>query len=241
MLNAVGLQNVGVRVFVEEKLPVLRKYDTAVVANVFGYTVEDYAEVIRVLEGAEGLAAYELNISCPNVKKGGMQFGGDPAAVSEVVGVARRATEKRPLWVKLSPLVTDIGLIARAAVEAGADALTVANTYPAMAVDLRTRKSRLGNPTGGLSGPAIKPITLRLVWETVKAVRAPVIGLGGIETVEDVLEYVTVGATAVQVGTASFSDPKASERLARGLEEASLRHKVFSISEIRSKFAAEIG
>lgn len=241
MLNAVGLQNVGVRAFVEEKLPVLRKYDTTVVANVFGYTVEDYAEVIRVLEGAEGLAAYELNISCPNVKKGGMQFGGDPSAVSEVVGVARRAAAKRPLWVKLSPLVTDIGLFARAAVEAGADALTVANTYPAMAVDFRTRKSRLGNPTGGLSGPAIKPITLRLVWETVKAVRAPVIGLGGIETVEDVLEYVAVGATAVQVGTASFSDPKASERLARHLEEVSLQNKVFSISEIRSKFAAEIG
>jgi dihydroorotate dehydrogenase (NAD+) catalytic subunit len=239
MLNAVGLQNVGVRSFVEEKLPVLRKYDTAVIANVFGYAVEDYVEVIRVLEEAEGLKAYELNVSCPNVKKGGMQFGGDPNLVSEVVGTARRAAAKRPVWVKLSPLVTDIGLIARAAVEAGADALTVANTYPAMAVDFRTRKSKLGNPTGGLSGPAIKPITLRLVWETVKAVQVPVIGLGGIETVEDVLEYLTVGATAVQVGTASFSDPKASEKLARGLEEVSLRDKVFNISEIRSKFESE--
>jgi len=170
-----------------------------------------------------------------------MQFGGDPAAVSEVVGEARRAARARPLWVKLSPLVTDIGLIARAAVEAGADALTVANTYPAMAIDFRTRKSRLGNPTGGLSGPAIKPITLRLVWEAVKAVQVPVIGLGGIETVEDVLEYITVGATAVQVGTASFSDPKASERLAGGLARWGLQYKVFNINEIRSKFVGEIG
>jgi dihydroorotate dehydrogenase (NAD+) catalytic subunit len=241
MLNAVGLQNVGVKAFIKEKLPVLRKYDTAVVANVFGYAVEDYVEVIRALEESEGLAAYELNISCPNVKKGGIQFGVDPKGVSEVVGEARRAAVGRPLWVKLSPLVTDIGLIARAAVEAGADALTVANTYPAMAIDFRTRKSRLGNPTGGLSGPAIKPITLRLVWEVAKAVQVPVIGLGGIETVEDVLEYITVGATAVQVGTASFSDPKASEKLARGLEQLGLQYKVFNINEIRSKFTAEIG
>jgi dihydroorotate dehydrogenase (NAD+) catalytic subunit len=170
MLNAVGLQNVGVRAFAAEKLPVLRNFDTAVIANVFGYTIEDYVEVIRILEDAEGLAGYELNISCPNVKCGGMQFGSDPDLASEVVGAARKAASKRPLWVKLSPLVTDIGLIARAAEEAGANALTVANTYPAMAIDFRTGKSRLGNPTGGLSGPAIKPITLKLVWETRNAV-----------------------------------------------------------------------
>ena len=241
MLNAVGLQNVGVRAFVGEKLPVLRKIDTAIVANVFGYTLEDYVEVIRVLEDAEGLAGYELNISCPNVKKGGMQFGSDPTLVAEVVGAARRAAAKRPLWVKLSPLVTDIGLIARSAVEAGADALTVANTYPAMAVDSRTGKSRLGNLTGGLSGPAIKPITLRLVWEAVKAVKAPIIGLGGVETVEDVLDYVAVGASAVQVGTASFADPKASERLSAGLEQALLDVKVFSMSYLRAKFVVENG
>ena len=198
MLNAVGLQNIGVRAFVAEKLPVLRKYDTAVIANVFGYCVEDYLEVIRILEDAEGLAAYELNISCPNVKKGGMQFGGDPALVAEVVGAARKAAARRPLWVKLSPLVADIGLIAKAAESAGADALTVANTYPSMAIDPWSGKSRLGNQTGGLSGPSIKPITLRLVWETAKAVKSPIIGVGGIETVEDVLEYVAVGATAVQ-------------------------------------------
>src|SRR5467141_314387 len=241
MLNAVGLQNVGVRAFVAEKLPVLRKYDTAVLANVFGYRLEDYVEVIRILEDAEGLAGYELNTSCPNVKKGGMQFGNDPVQVAEVVSAARKAAIRRPLWVKLSPLVADIGLIGRAAESAGADALTVANTYPAMAVDARTLRSRLGNLTGGLSGPAIKPITLRLVWETMKAVRIPVIGLGGIETVEDVLEYLVVGASAVQVGTASFADPRASERLARALTNALVQVKASKIRDIQGKLAAEIG
>jgi dihydroorotate dehydrogenase (NAD+) catalytic subunit len=241
MLNAVGLQNVGVRAFVAEKLPLLRSFDTAVVANVFGYSVEDYAEVIRVLEDAEGVAAYELNISCPNVKKGGMQFGADPGMVSEVVGAARKAAARRPLWVKLSPLVADIGLIARAAEEAGADALTVANTYPAMAVDFRTRKSRLGSLTGGLSGPAIKPITLRLVWEARKAVRIPIIGLGGIETAGDALDYLAVGASAVQVGTASFADPRVSEELAEGLARLLFDTKTFTMNEIRDKFLAENG
>ena len=241
MLNAIGLQNVGVRAFVAEKLPVLRKYDTPVIANVFGYTLEDYVEVIRILEDAEGLAGYELNISCPNVKKGGMQFGCDPCLVSEVVGAARRAAAKRPLWVKLTPLVTDIGLIARSASEAGADALTVANTYPAMAIDFRTGKSRLGNPTGGLSGPAVKPITLKLVWEVRKAVEIPIIGLGGIERVEDVLDYLSVGASAVQVGTASFSDPTITQRLVNGLEDAVLQAKAFTIKEIMTNFSAEIG
>ena len=241
MLNAVGLQNVGVRAFVIEKLPVLRKFDTAVIANVFGYTLEDYVEVIRILEDAEGLAGYELNVSCPNVKKGGMQFGSDPTCIAEVVCAARKAAAKRPLWVKLSPLVTNIGLIAKSAEEAGADVLTVANTYPAMALDFRTGKSRLGNPTGGLSGPAIKPITLRLVWETKKAVKTPIIGLGGVETVEDVLEYLAVGASAVQVGTASFADPRASERLAEALTNVLERAKAFTLSEIRDKFRTENG
>jgi len=241
LLNAVGLQNVGVRAFVTEKLPVLRRFDTAVIANVFGYTLEDYVEVIRVLEDAGGLTGYELNISCPNVKRGGLQFGSDPTQVSEVVGAARKAAAKRPLWVKLSPLVTDIGLIARSAAEAGADALTVANTYPAMALDFRTGKSRLGCPTGGLSGPAIKPITLRLVWETRKAVKTPIIGLGGVETAEDVLEYPSVGASAVQVGTASFADPKASERLSEALTNVLELAKVFNLNDIKERFAAENG
>jgi dihydroorotate dehydrogenase (NAD+) catalytic subunit len=238
MLNAVGLQNVGVRAFVAEKLPVLRKFDTAVIANVFGYNVEDYVEVIRALEDAEGLAGYELNISCPNVKRGGMQFGSDPSLVSDVVGAARKAA-KRPLWVKLSPLVTDIGLIARSAEEAGADALTVANTYPAMAVDFRTGRSRLGSLTGGLSGPGIKPITLKLVWETRKAVKSPIIGLGGIETADDVLEYLFVGASAVQVGTVSFTDPRASERLVAALTKVLERANLFALNEIMDKFTPE--
>ena len=241
MLNAIGLQNVGVRTFVSEKLPVLRKIDTALVVNVFGYRLEDYVEVIQVLEGEEGPAAYELNISCPNVKRGGMQFGSDPSMAAEVVSAARKAASKRPLWVKLSPLVTDIGLIARAVVEAGADALTVANTYPAMSLDFRTGKSRLGNKTGGLSGPAIKPITLRLVWETFRAVKTPILGLGGIETASDVLEYLAVGATCVQVGTASFTDPQASERLVRELPNAFFEAKVFTMNEIHGKFDAENG
>jgi dihydroorotate dehydrogenase (NAD+) catalytic subunit len=241
MLNAVGLENVGVQAFIADKLPLLRKYNTSIIVNVFGYSRENYVEVIRRLEDAEGIAAYELNISCPNVKEGGVQFGSNPALVEEVVGAARKAAAKRPLWVKLVPLVTDIGLIGRAAESAGADALTVANTYPAMAVDFRTGKSKLGNLTGGLSGPAIKPITLRLVWETRKAVKIPVLGLGGIESVEDVLEYLAVGATAVQVGTASFTDPRISEALVNGLARAVSEAKVLTISSLRDKFVTENG
>jgi dihydroorotate dehydrogenase (NAD+) catalytic subunit len=232
MLNAVGLQNVGVRAFMTEKLPVLRKYDTPVLVNIFGSAPEEYAEVIRILEDAPGIAAYELNISCPNVKQGGMQFGSEPAMVSQVVGVARRSAASRPLWVKLSPLVTDIGVIAKAAAEAGADALTVANTYPAMSIDVKAHKSRLGCPTGGLSGPAIRPITLRLVWEAYKAVRIPIIGLGGIETVDDVLEYLSVGAAAVQVGTASFVSPGAIGDLAAELERRIVESNVQNLKDL---------
>jgi dihydroorotate dehydrogenase (NAD+) catalytic subunit len=239
MLNAVGLQNVGVEAFLRDKLPLLRKYNTHVIVNVFGHCVEEYVDVIRILEQVEGVSAYELNISCPNVKMGGMQFGSDPGSVKEVVGAARRAALKRPLWVKLMPLVTDIGQIANAAETAGADALTVANTYPAMAVDVSMGKSRIGNATGGLSGRAIKPITLRLVWEVGKAVKLPILGLGGVGTAQDVLEYMAVGASAVQVGTASFSDPKASERIAGGLERALRDAKALAFSEIRRKFLVE--
>jgi dihydroorotate dehydrogenase (NAD+) catalytic subunit len=232
MLNAVGLQNVGVRAFMTEKLPVLREYDTPVLVNIFGYSPEEYAEVIRILEDASGIAAYELNISCPNVKQGGMQFGSEPAMVSQVVGVARRSAASRPLWVKLSPLVTDIGVIAKAAAEAGADALTVANTYPAMSIDVKAHRSRLGCPTGGLSGPAIRPITLRLVWEAHKAVQIPIIGLGGIETVDDVLEYLSVGAAAVQVGTASFVSPGAIGDLAAELERRIFESNVQNLKDL---------
>jgi dihydroorotate dehydrogenase (NAD+) catalytic subunit len=239
MLNAVGLQNVGVEAFLRDKLPLLRKYNTHVIVNVFGYCLEAYVEVIQRLQDVEGVSAYELNISCPNVKMGGMQFGSDPRLLEEVVGAARKAAGKRPLWVKLMPLVTDIGVIAKAAESAGADALTVANTYPAMAVEVRTGRSLLGNMTGGLSGPAIKPITLRLVWETRKAVKIPILGLGGVETAEDVLQYMTVGASAVQVGTASFADPKASEEIIGGLAKALEDVKALSFSEIRDKLLVE--
>jgi dihydroorotate dehydrogenase (NAD+) catalytic subunit len=231
MLNAVGLQNIGVRAFVAEKLPALRTYRTTVIANIFGYKVEEYVGVIQALEDAEGLAAYELNISCPNTAHGGIQFGSDPLLVSEVVAAARRAA-RRPLWVKLSPNVTDIAVVARAAEESGADALTVANTYQAMSVDIRTRRSKLGRVTGGLSGPAIKPITLRLVHEARRAVKIPIVGLGGIEKAEDVLEYLIVGAAAVQVGTANFSDPGACERIAGDLERACNHYNINAISSL---------
>ncbi len=231
MLNAVGLQNIGVRAFVAEKLPALRAYRTAIIANVFGHTTEEYVEVVRILEDADGLAAYELNISCPNVTRGGMHYGHNPQLTGEVVAAARKAAH-RPLWVKLSPNVTDISIVARAAEESGADALTVANTYPAMSVDFRTRKSLLGNLTGGLSGPAIKPITLRLVHEVSEAVKIPVVGLGGIETPEDVLEYLLVGASAVQVGTANFSNPRICVKILEGLGGLCETEKAFSINSL---------
>ncbi len=241
MLNAVGLQNVGVSSFIKDKLPLLQKYNTNVIVNVFGCAIEDYVEVIRRLEEAPGIAAYELNISCPNVKKGGMQFGSNPDLVADVVSAARRAARQRPLWVKLMPLVTDIALIAKMAESAGADALTVANTYPAMAIDFRSGRSRLGNPTGGLSGPAIKPITLRLVWEARKAVKIPIVGLGGIETAEDVLDYLCVGGSAVQVGTASFADPRASEAIIGSLETLVRTIKCSDINELKDRFRADFG
>jgi dihydroorotate dehydrogenase (NAD+) catalytic subunit len=237
MINAIGLQNVGVRRFISEKLPALREFRTPVIANVFGRAVPEYAEVIRHLESAEGVAAYELNISCPNVACGGIQFGSDPRLVNEVVSSAK-SVARRPLWVKLSPLVTDIGLIARAATEAGADALTVANTFPAMTIDFRTRKSRPGNPTGGLSGRAIKPITLRLVNEAFRAVRIPIIGLGGITTAEDVLEYMVAGASAVQIGTASFAEPQACQSILSELESLCKFNNIPTISKLTGALGA---
>jgi dihydroorotate dehydrogenase (NAD+) catalytic subunit len=238
MLNAVGLQNIGVRAFVAEKLPLLRQYRTAVIANVFGCTVEEYVGVIRILEEAEGLAAYELNISCPNTAHGGIQFGSVPQMVMEVVSAARKAAQ-RDLWVKLSPNVTDIAAVARAAEEAGADALTVANTYQAMSIDVQTRQSRLGRVTGGLSGPAIKPITLRLAYETRRAVKIPVIGLGGIEKADDVLEYMIAGASAVQVGTANFSNPKACVNILDQLDLSCRRNNINVISSLVGSFQAD--
>jgi dihydroorotate dehydrogenase (NAD+) catalytic subunit len=238
MLNAVGLQNIGVRAFIAEKLPGLRQFKTAVVANVFGYSIEEYLGVIRILEEAEGLAAYELNISCPNTAHGGIQFGSDPQMVSEVVSAARQVAQ-RPLWVKLSPNVTDIRVVARAAEEAGADALTVANTYQAMSIDIRTRKSRLGRVSGGLSGPAIRPITLRLAYEAQRAVKIPVIGLGGIENAEDALEYLLIGASAVQVGTANFSQPAACLDIRNGLKKWCMSNNINAINTLIGSFQSD--
>ena len=239
MLNAVGLQNIGVRAFIAEKLPALRAFDTAIIANVFGHTVEEYVEVITALEKAEGVAAYELNISCPNVKRGGVQFGTDPQLTREVVAAARRAAQRRPLIVKLSPNVTDIAALARAAEEAGAQALSVVNTFTGMAIDLATRRSRLGQPTGGLSGPAIKPLALRMVWEAARAVRLPVIGLGGITTGEDAAEFLVAGANAIQVGTANFVQPSAAIRILEELATYCRRNKIAKVSDLSGTLQTE--
>lgn len=233
MLNAVGLQNIGVRAFVAEKLPELRKYRTAVVANVFGQTIPEYCEVLEVLEATEGVAAYELNISCPNVNHGGAEFGADQALTAELVSAARKMT-RRPLWVKLAPLA-DVKAVARAAETAGADALTVANTYPAMSLNGRTGQSRLGRISGGLSGPAIKPLTLRLVYEISRSVGIPIIGLGGIQSGEDALEYLWAGASAIQVGTAHFLDPGASCRVVEELRHHCTELTCNNISELRRR------
>jgi dihydroorotate dehydrogenase (NAD+) catalytic subunit len=222
MLNSIGLQNIGVRAFVAEKLPELAKAGTAVFANIFGYSVEDYVEVARALEDAPGLAGYELNVSCPNTKHGGMIFGSDPALLAEVVSAVRnviRSDAGRPLMVKLSPNVGRIEPLAQAAADAGADALSLVNTFVGLAIDARARRPRLGAGCGGLSGPAIKPIALRMVYEASQAVRIPVVGLGGIATGEDAAEFMIAGATAVEVGTANFWDPAAPARIAAELEK----------------------
>jgi len=237
MVNAIGLQNIGVRAFVAEKLPQLRSLNTAIIANVFGHSIPDYVEVARILDDSEGLAALELNISCPNVEKGGVEYSTDPSLTAAVVGAVRKAS-KQPLWVKLSPNVNTIGLIAKAAAAEGADALVVANTYPALCIDSHNRRSRLGSTVGGLSGAAIKPITMRLVYETCRAVTIPVVGLGGIETPADVAEYLLAGASAVEVGTAHFIDPRASERLVKGLEMWCREERVFEISKLRGSLQA---
>ncbi|MEX2262366.1 MAG: dihydroorotate dehydrogenase [Bryobacteraceae bacterium] len=230
MINSIGLQNIGVKAFVREKLPALRRYQTAVFANVFGFEQEDYVEVVRVLEDAEGLAGYELNVSCPNTSHGGIYFSNDVCLLSNLVQ-AVRAVARRPLIVKLSPNATAIEEPARAAQEAGADALSLVNTFVSLAVNARTRGPRIGAGFGGLSGPAIKPIALRMVYQAAQAVKIPVIGLGGIATGEDAAEFLVAGATAVQVGTATFWDPAAPLRIARELERF-LRQE--GIEDVRS-------
>lgn len=231
MINSIGLQNIGVREFIRTKLPPLAKYQTKIFANVFGYAPDDYFEVIRALEDAAGIAAYELNVSCPNTKHGGIFFSSDPALLGVLVGEVRKLT-KRPLIVKLSPNVAKIEPIAKAAEDAGADAISLVNTVISLAIDARTRRPRIGAGFGGLSGPAIKPIALRLVHEASKAVKIPVIGLGGIATGEDAAEFLIAGASAVEVGTATFWDPEAPARIARELDRFCEEEKVARAADL---------
>jgi dihydroorotate dehydrogenase (NAD+) catalytic subunit len=231
MINSVGLQNIGVCAFVRDKLPQLRDLRTAIFANVFGYETADYVEVVRVLEDAEGLAGYELNVSCPNTKHGGIFFSSDPALLAEVVS-AVRAIARRPVIVKLSPNVARIEPLARAAEDAGAGAISLVNTFIALAIDARIRKPRIGAGFGGLSGPAIRPIALRLVYEAAQAVRIPVIGLGGIRSGEDAAEFIIAGASAVQVGTANFWDPAAVPRIAHELDQFLKDQSIATVREL---------
>jgi dihydroorotate dehydrogenase (NAD+) catalytic subunit len=232
MINAIGLQNMGVGPFVREKLPKLQQMKGAVViANIFGFTIEDCLEVIRVLNESPGIAMYELNASCPNTSHGGMVFGTDPGLLYELTSRCKGAAG-RPLIVKLSPNVTNIGQMARVAADAGADAVSLVNTFVSLAIDVETRRPRIANVTGGLSGPAIKPIALRMVHEVSKAVRIPVVGMGGIVSAEDAAEFMMAGATAVQVGTASYADPRAVENIANGLQRWCARHDVAQVSSL---------
>jgi dihydroorotate dehydrogenase (NAD+) catalytic subunit len=239
MLNAIGLQNIGARAFIDEKLPKLRKMKNIVVfANIFGYTREDYERTIQILNEGEGIAAYELNVSCPNTAQGGIQFGSDPRLLDEVVATARHVSQ-RPLIVKLSPNVTSIAHMARVAEDAGADAISLVNTFVAMAIDAETRKPRIANVTAGLSGPAIKPIALRMVYDASRAVKVPVIGIGGISTAVDVVEFMLAGATAVEIGTASFWDPVATEKIVGELELWCMEHRLERAADLTGGMVME--
>src|SRR6266481_2096720 len=232
MLNAIGLQNIGARAFIEEKLPRLAaKKNVVVIANVFGYSREDYQQTIRILNEAEGIAAYELNVSCPNTSHGGMVFGTDRALLEELVASCKSAA-RRPLIVKLSPNVTSIPAMAKSAENAGADAISLVNTFVGMAIDAKTRKPRISNVTAGLSGPAIKPIALRMVYEAAHTVEIPVIGIGGITTAEDVIEFMLAGAAVIEVGTANFWDPCATEKIVDGVQRWCVEHRVGKITEL---------
>ncbi len=231
LLNAVGLQNIGVKAFVKEKLPFLKEYSTAIIANIFGETVDEYGKVAEILGMANGLSALEVNISCPNVKKGGIAFGSSPEMAAEVTKRVREATDL-PVIMKLSPNVTDISHIAESVESAGADAVSLINTLAGMAVDVEHRKPVLYNVTGGLSGPAIKPVALRMVWQVVNRVNIPVIGLGGIMCPNDALEFLIVGARAVEVGTASFLNPHATMNILEGIETYLREHSISDIGDL---------
>ena len=232
MLNAIGLQNIGAQAFLTEKLPKLNQLRNIIVfANVFGYTREDYEHTIQILNEGEGIAAYELNVSCPNTQHGGIQFGSDPRSLDELVTTAKRASE-RPLIVKLSPNVTSIAQMAHIAQEAGADAVSLVNIFVAMAIDPETRKPRIANLTAGLSGPAIKPIAVRMVYDAAHSVKIPVIGMGGISTAADIVEFMLAGASAIQIGTASYWDPCATEKIVEELRTYCVEHHIQELSEL---------
>jgi len=231
MLNAIGLQGIGVRRFVAEKLPELRERGATVIVNICGSTIDEYVELARILSEAEGVAALELNISCPNIKEGGITFGCSLNGTFDVVSAVRKAT-RLPVIPKLTPNVTDVGAIARAAEQAGADAVSLVNTFLAMAIDIETRRPKLSNIVGGLSGPAIRPIAVRMVYETRQAVNIPVIGMGGIADARDAIEFMIAGASAVQVGTASFVDPFIWSKLLDGIRDYMRRHGVARVADL---------
>jgi dihydroorotate dehydrogenase (NAD+) catalytic subunit len=231
MLNAIGLQGIGVRRFVAEKLPELRRLNATVIVNLCGSTLDEYREVARILSDAEGVDALELNISCPNIKEGGIQFGCSLTGTYDVVSAIRKVT-KLPVIPKLTPNVTDVASFARASEEAGADAISLVNTFLAMAIDVETRRPKLSNVLGGLSGPAIRPIAIRMVWECHQAVKLPILGMGGIATVEDALEFIIAGSTAVQVGTMNFVDPFIWTKLLAGIESYLDRHHITRVEDL---------
>lgn len=232
MLNAIGLENIGLESFLSEKLPQLKDFNTRIIVNFFGDTSNEYVEMARALSDVERLDALEMNVSCPNVEKGGLQFSADPEVLTEVVSAVRKVTTKF-LIVKLSPNVTDITLLAKAAEDAGADALSVCNTFVGMSIDLKTRKPHLANRTGGLSGPAIKPLALNLVYQTARAVKIPVIGIGGIKSGEDAVEFLMAGAKAVQIGTANFIDPTSTLQVIEGIRRYCSSNGVKNLSELK--------
>ena len=234
MLNSIGLENIGLEAFLSEKLPQLKNFNTRIIINFFGDTTQEYVAMARALSDVERLDALEMNVSCPNVEKGGSQFSSDPEVLTEVVSSVRKATGKF-LIVKLSPNVTDITLLAKAAENAGADALSVCNTFVGMSIDLKTRKPHLANRTGGLSGPAIKPLALNLVYQTVRAVQIPVIGIGGISSGEDAVEFLLAGAKAVQIGTANFIDPASTLHVIEGIRRYCLANGVNNLSELKMR------
>ena len=231
MLNAIGLQGIGVRRFVAERLPELRRLGATTIVNVCGSTIDEYCEVTRILSDHEGVAAIELNISCPNIKEGGIQFGCSLHGTHDVVSAVRKVT-RLPLIPKLTPNVTDVASFARASEEAGADAVSLVNTFLAMAIDPETRTPKLSNVLGGLSGPAIRPIAVRMVWECYQAVKLPIIGMGGIASINDALEFIIAGASAVQVGTANFVDPFIWTKLIAGFDEYMTRHHIAHVSDL---------